>query len=408
LSDSILTSDDDALFDFIAAHEGDDPVELLLRASLYPGIDLRFAAGQIAARKLIRDKLPAWAHHPRLIFPSAKAAEQCSSEQTAAYKQSLISPSDRVCDLTGGLGADSYFLAQRAAHLTYVDRNSDCCRAAAHNFRLLGLDNIAVIEGEAEAILPQLPETDVFYVDPDRRPTPHRRVITPDDSEPNLPSLLPRLLELAPKVIAKLSPMVDIDRMLRLLPGTTGVHVLAVRNECKELLAVVERNPQGASPAVNCINFTSAGAETFVFDRQEEKNLTITHSPAVMQYIYEPNAAILKAGAFKSITRPGVRKLHPDSHCYTSDSLVAGFPGRTFTVDEVIPFSGSLCRSIRKAIPQANITVRNFPLTVEALRRRTGITDGGNLYLLATTLLSGQKVLLKLRPCKQPDARKCI
>lgn len=384
------------MFDFIAAHAGDNPAELLLHASRYPGIDVRFAAEQIAARKSIRDKLPAWADNPRLIFPSRKAAEQCSSEQTAAWKQQLISPADRVCDLTGGLGVDSYYLAQRARSLTYVDRNPDCCRAAAHNFRLLGLNNVTIVEGDAEDILPQLPETDVFYIDPDRRPNPAQRVITPADSHPNLPLLLPTLLELAPRIIAKLSPMVDVDRMLGMLPGTTSVHVLAVRNECRELLAVIESGSPGASPAINSINFTAAGVESFTFIRTDEKELSIVHSPAVKQYLYEPNAAILKAGAFKSITRLGVDKLHPDSHCYTSGSLVHNFPGRTFIVDEVIPFSSSLCRTISKAIPQANITVRNFPLTVETLRRRTRITDGGNVYIMATTLSTGEKVLIKL------------
>jgi hypothetical protein len=403
LPDSISTSDNnDALFDFIAAHQGDDPAELLLHASKYPGIDIRFAAEQIAARKSIRDKLPTWADNPRLIFPSKIAAEQCSSEITAAYKRLLINDADRVCDLTGGLGADSFYLAQRASQLTYIDRNSDCCRAAAYNFRLLGLTNINVIEGDAETILPQLPETDLFYIDPDRRPREGQRIINPDDCRPKLTSLLPKLLKLAPKVIAKLSPMVDVDRMIELLPGTTELHILAVRNECKELIAVVENRQACASPPVSCINFTAAGTESFVFDRQDEKSMRIIHSPCIKRYLYEPNAAILKAGAFKSITRLGVEKLHPDSHCYTSDSLVPDFPGRSFIVDDLIPFSSSVCRTIRKEIPQANISVRNFPLSAEALRQRTGIADGGNLYLIATTLLTEKKVLVKLRTCKQP------
>jgi hypothetical protein len=398
LPDSTLIFNDEAHDRFIAEHSRSNEAQLLLNASGYPGINLRFAVEQIAARRLIRDKLSEWAEHPKLVFPSKKAAEQASSELTARWKQQLVQPSGHVCDLTGGLGVDSYFLAQRARSLTYVDSNPDCCRAAEHNFRRLGVSNINIIEGEAEQILPQLPPTDAFYIDPDRRPNGPRRVYALNDCRPNLPRLLPRLLDIAPKVIAKLSPMLDIDRTVAELPGVTAVYVAAVGNECRELVVVAEREPGKADIPVTCMMLAPGKLETFEFGRQEEKNLTVEYATSVRRYLYEPNAAILKAGAFKSVTRLGVGKLHPGSHCYTSDRRVRNFPGRTFEVDNIIPFSSSMLRAVAKQIPRANITVRNFPLAVDELRKRTGILDGGSVFLFATTLYNKQKVFIQLRP----------
>jgi hypothetical protein len=354
-----------------------------------------YVVEQIAARRHIREKLPSWYADPRFIFPSKIAAEQCSSEHTAAYKQQLVEATEHVCDLTGGLGIDSYYLSRKARQLTYVERSPACCQAALHNFACLSA-NIEVMEGNAEDILPSLPQVDVFYIDPARRGGGNKRVYALDECEPNLPKLLPELWKYAPKVIAKLSPMADISRTLELLPAATGIHVLAVRNDCKELLFVLERGA-AASPTIYCTNFVSGGAQSFAFDRQEEKDMQVTFAPEVQAYLYEPNVSILKAGAFKSITRLGVSKLHINSHCYTSNALVSNFPGRVFQVDRVIPFSNKSCKTLAKAIPQANITIRNFPLTAAALRKRTQIADGGETYLFATTLSNGEKVLIASR-----------
>ncbi|GHV47573.1 hypothetical protein FACS1894181_01270 [Bacteroidia bacterium] len=370
---------------------------LLLSASRYPGIDMPHAVEQIAARRHIREKLPSWYANPRLVFPSKIAAEQCSSECTAAYKQQLVEETEHVCDLTGGLGIDSYYLSRKAGQLTYVERSPAYCKAARHNFTCLRANNIEVKEGKAEEILPALPRVDVFYIDPARRGEGNRRVFALNECEPDLAKLLPELWKYAPKVIAKLSPMADISRTLELLPAATGIHVLAVRNDCKELLFVLEREAAAASPAVYCTNFTTGSAESFAFNRQEERDMQIAFAPQVQAYLYEPNVSIMKAGAFKSITRLGVNKLHLNSHCYTSDALVENFPGRVFQVDGVIPFSSKSCKSLAKAIPQANITARNFPLTAGELRKRTQIADGGDVYLFATTLSDGEKILAVCR-----------
>mgnify|MGYP001542276935 CR=1 FL=1 len=187
-------------------------------------------------------------------------------------------------------------------------------------------------------------------------------------------------------MIAKLSPMADIHMTLDLLPDVTAIQVLSVKNECKELLFVLERGSKGGSPQICCVNFTLV----------EEREAVASIRGEVKRYLYEPNASILKAGAFKAVaTRFGLNKLHVNSHLYTSDEVVPSFPGRSFVVDEVIPFTNKQCKTLSRQIPQANITVRNFPLSVDELRKRTKIADGGTIYLFATTLENGDKVLIK-------------
>ena len=382
---------------FVKEHAGDDLTRLLLSASRYPSIDVPFAADQIAARRQIREKLPSWYANDALLFPSKISAEQCSSEQTASYKQRLVAESDTLCDLTGGLGIDSYYFSRKARQITYIERFPAYCEAARNNFSALGVDNITVVEGDSSELASRLPRVDAFYIDPARRGEGNKRVYALQDCEPDLPALLPELFRHAPKVLAKLSPMTDIRQTLELLPGTTEVHVLSVKNECKELLFVMECETAVTLPVIHCINYDSSGREeAFAFTLQDERSEILQLADRIGRFFYEPNASLLKAGAFKSVAvRFGLAKLHVSSHLYTSDTVVEDFTGRCLVVAEVYPFSGKLCKSLSKDIPQANMTVRNFPLSVEELRKRTKITDGGNVYLFATTLADSSKILVK-------------
>jgi hypothetical protein len=395
---------------FIQEHAADDPERLLLGAARYPEIDIPFAVGQIVARRQIRDKLPTWFANDRLVFPSGMAAEQCSSEQTALYKQRLIRSSDRLCDLTGGLGVDSLSFARKARQVLYIERQAGYCQAARHNFRALGAATIEVWQADATRLLAHWPATaatDVFYIDPARRGETNKRLFALHHCEPDLPQLLPQLLKHAPRVIAKLSPMADIRHTLALLPGTQEVHVVSVRNDCKEVLFVIGRPGEAPSLPVTCINYTAEGREeAFVFTLQQEKAMDITYAHEVRPYLYEPNVSLLKAGAFRSVTLLGVEKLHPHSHLYTSEQLVEGFPGRAFCVEETYPFHSALCRTLAKTLPQANITTRNFPLTVNELRKRTRLKDGGHTYLFATTLMGERRALIRCRKAPQPPSGK--
>ncbi|MDR2118544.1 MAG: class I SAM-dependent methyltransferase [Tannerellaceae bacterium] len=383
---------------FIREHAGDDLNRLLLSASRYPEINVPRAVEQIDCRRRIRDKLPSWYANDELIFPAVIAAEQCSSEQTALYRQRLVDASAHVCDLTGGLGIDSFFFSRKVKQVTYIERMGKYCDAARQNFARLGAYHIDVREGDAAALLPGLPSSvDVFYIDPARRGSGGKRLFALRECEPDLTVLLPSLLQRAPKVIAKLSPMADLRQTLSLLPGTTEVHVLSVRNDCKELLFVIERKAFAGPPPVHCIHFTGEREESFSFDLQEEKSFPAAWTNSVQTYLYEPNASILKAGAFKCVTRYGVKKLHVNSHLYTSCDLREDFPGRQFKVEQVLPFSSTCCKTLRRVIPQAHITTRNFPLTPEVLRQRTKIADGGERYLFATTLCGDMKTLIVCR-----------
>ncbi len=384
---------------YIREHRNDDVARLLLSAGRYPALDVPFLAEQIAARRQIREKLPSWYANEELVFPAKIAAEQCSSELTAYYKQRLVSAEESLCDLTGGLGIDSYFLAKKARKLDYFERNAAYCQAARYNFSVLGMPNITVHHADITEILLDLPEADSFYIDPARRGEGNKRVYALADCEPDLPALLPVLLQKARRVIAKLSPMADIQQTVSLLPGAYAVHILSVRNECKELLVEIGCAEKEVEISLHCVDFLADGTEQhFDFTLEEERAAQLTFADQPLNYLYEPNAAIRKAGAFRCISsRLGVDKLHINSHLYTSDALVSSFPGRIFRVERSLPFSSHLCKTLVKEVPQANITCRNFPLTADELRRRTKLRDGGDCFLFATTLRDNSKQLIICR-----------
>jgi len=395
----------ESLRKFVREHPNDDPSELLLHASRYQGVDMEAAIIQLKARRRTKDKLPVWHRDDRLFFPSTLAAEQCSSEMTALYKQRLVRSDDWVCDLTGGLGIDTWFFARKARQTTYVEREEVYCSAARYNFSLLGVSTIDVIQGDSLELIAsndrRITGATVFYADPARRGTGNRRLFAIRDCEPDLM----KIIDLLPKtccMIVKLAPMLDMTQALKQLPDTQAIHVVAVKNECKELLMV--RSPDASraqttisDPTVYCVNFATDGTEqSFRFRLSDEHAATVAFAKQAGRYLYEPNASILKAGAYKSVAnRYHVEKLHASSHLYTSNRLITSFPGKSFELAEIIPFCNRMVKTLHVTIPQANITVRNFPISADELRNRTRIADGGNVYLMATTLSDNQKVLLK-------------
>ncbi|MDY4845112.1 MAG: SAM-dependent methyltransferase [Parabacteroides sp.] len=387
-----------ALMAFIQAHLSDDPDRLLLSASRYPEIDIPFVVAQITARRQIKEKLPTWYQQEQLLFPAKIAAEQCSSEQTALYKQQLVTKEDTLCDLTGGLGIDSYYFSRRVKQVYYIERFPSYCEVARANMATLGARNVVVLEGDSTQWLDQLPAIDVFYVDPARRGEGNKRMFALSDCEPDLTQLLPRLLAKAPRVIAKLSPMADLRQTLALLPTTQAIHILSVKNECKELLFVIGREPRESAVPIHCVHLTKQAAsdECFVCSLEAEQQAASHLATTLRRYLYEPNASVLKAGAFKQVAcQFPVEKLQVSSHLYTSDHYLDRFPGRRFEVDEVIPFHSKSCKQLAGQSLQANVTTRNFPLTVEALRKKCRIREGGDIYLFATTGPKEEKLLIR-------------
>lgn len=378
--------------EFIKEHRNEDPRALALQAKRYPAVDMREAAAQIEGWQTAREKLPAWAATEGITYPPRISMEQCSSEATALYKAS-IARGEALADLTGGFGIDCSYMARSFGHTIYIERNTLLCNIARENFALLGLKQIEIVNGNSEEVLPTLPSLDWIFIDPARRDSAGRKVVAFSDCEPDVTALEKQLLQKARKVMVKCSPMLDITAAGRQLHSIEAIHVVAVNNECKELLFILGEE-KGSKAPVTCTNIRKDGTETFTFTAAEEAEATISYSDTAKRYLYEPNAAIQKSGCTRALSqRFGLSKLHPSSQLYTSDTLTGQFPGRTFTVERIFGLSKKEIKEIQ-ALGQANITVRNFPEKTDSLRKKLKLNDGGSNYIFATTLSSGNKVLI--------------
>jgi hypothetical protein len=358
-------------------------------------VDVLFALKQIAGRQAIEHKIPSWYAVDELIFPLSLSLEQASSEATAQYKASLVQ-GDSMIDLTGGFGVDCAFLSGRFDTVVYVEAQAELCEIARYNFSLLKKDNIRVVCSDAVSYLKKTKPVHCIYLDPARRSKAGRKTVFISDCEPDAGLIKPDLLEKAATVMIKLSPMLDIALALQMFPETKSVHVVSVGNECKELLFVLKKgHPEEA--AIHCVNLYPKKAENqlFSFLRSEEKESPASYTSVVESYLYEPNASLLKAGAYKSVAHAyGLGKLHPDSHLYTSENYIPDFPGRIFHVLFVSSFNKPELKAKLCHVDTAHIAVRNFPDTVNRLRQKLQLKEGGDLYLFATTLYNGKKVLI--------------
>jgi hypothetical protein len=392
------------LQNFIQEHLNDATDRLLLSAHRYPDVDVAEAVAQIEARRQLRQKLPEWYALPGLIMGGRVPAEQCSSELTARYKQRLVE-GDTLADLTGGMGVDLYYMSRGVRAAYYVERQPELCAAARHNFPALGADNITVREGDGLEALADV-RVDTLYLDPARRAADGGRVYDLADCEPDVVAHRRQLLVHCRRLVVKISPMADLTRVLQSMPGTVEVHILAVRGECKEVILVLSAaagleaeamTPEAlASVQISCTDFRATDTLSYTYRWADEVAAHSRFAAAMGDYLYEPDVTLLKAGAFRSLgQRFGLDKLEVNSHLYTSATLAADFPGRIFGVEEVLPFASRTLKQLRRAIPQANITARNFPLTADQLRARTGIRDGGEVYLFGTTLQGVGPILLK-------------
>lgn len=375
---------------FIRARENDDVRNVALRFS---GEDMPFLLAQIAGRQMAKHKIPSWYANDEIVYPAHISLEQASSEVTAQYKSSIIPQGKtRFVDLTGGLGVDFSFLARNFNEAIYVEQNPELCTLAEHNFRELGLSNFSVIHASAEDALKEIPEADVIYLDPSRRDGAGHKVFRIEDCNPDVTQLQEQLFAKSDAVLIKYSPMLDISLAVKTLENVREVHVISVENECKELLLLLSKN--GSRCIYHTVNLKKNGeTETFSFRQKEEQESELTYASQPEKYLYEPNASVLKSGAFNVIAAAfSVKKLHKNSHLYTSNELVRNFPGRIF---EVQHFFAPNKRNIRRFVSEtkkANISVRNFPMPVAEIRRQSGLKDGGDVYVFATTLADNEKV----------------
>lgn len=414
--------------EYIKQHRKDDVYRLAL-AKAPDGVDLQYALQQISAYQILTKKVPSWAECDELIFPRQLSLEQSSSELTARYKASLIKefmgnqPFTHI-DLTGGMGIDCYFIAQHTQNSHYVELNPELCQIAQHNFAHLN-PNISVHNTTAEEFLnilsPYLRGTSptgggglstlnsqlstLIYLDPARRGDHGQKLVSIADCQPNVVELLPQMFSLTDKVVVKLSPMLDITHAINELTHIEHLYVISVGNECKELLLFINRKYNGETQ-IHAINLKSTVNGQQTTDRlltgtlSHEAALTLTYAREVSKYLYEPYAAHLKSGLYKTIAEAyEVKKLHQHSHLYTSMELNSEFPGRCFEVEQVIPFDKKSAKSLFKSLKQANLTTRNFPLAVSELRTQYKIKEGGATYIFATTLHDDSKVLIVCKKC---------
>lgn len=389
--------------EFIRLHESDDVRQLALKAHNVKGIDLTYCLDQIAGRQTARAKLPSWAAVGEIVYPPHISLEQCSSEQTARYKKTIL---DRLTeanntlslnhslfiDLTGGMGVDFSFMSQGFRSAVYVERQEHLCEYASHNFRSLNLYNFQVKSEDAEDYLDECPKADVIYLDPARRDSNGAKTFAISDCTPNLLSLLPHLLAKARIVMVKLSPMLDWRKAVADIGAghVMEVHIVSVDNECKELLILLSSAASQVHPSLYCINLVGSIVSSLIAPLASS-----SHCPkflgaqckASSSFLYEPNASIMKAGCFDYLQMQyeGLMKIAPNSHLFVSSHLVESFLGRAFRIEAVTTMNKQELKQVMKDIDQANITVRNFPLTVAELRKRLKVKDGGDVYIFATT-----------------------
>ena len=433
------------LRDFIQEHMNDDTAELLLAARKYLGIDVPFAVEQIEARRRLKGKLPEWYGNADLIMGGRVPAEQCSSEQTARYKRSIIE-GQSLCDMTGGMGVDFWYMSEGMERAIYTERSEWLCEVAKHNFQMLqtlpsqqtlpspslqGGGGISANRGgngetdeQGNHSLPvgrvrggsavrgvsvrcgdgrklPIPSVDVIYLDPARRAGDGSRVYAMEECEPNIVEWQDELLAHAQMVLVKLSPMVDLTDVLRKLKGVTEVHVVAVKNECKEVLVkqayALGDFPHAECVTMHCVDFVGEKVIHYTTKFPDEMDVLVS-AGGVKHYLYEPDVTLMKAQAFGSLChRFNVRQLEIGTHLMTSDEFIPDFPGRIFEVEEKIPFSSKVLKGLKKAISQANMATRNFVLTADELRKKTGIKDGGEVYLFGAKVKDVGQMLLKCR-----------
>tara|TARA_B100000795_G_scaffold158062_1_gene118786 strand:+ start:94175 stop:95353 length:1179 start_codon:yes stop_codon:yes gene_type:complete len=376
----------DEVQDFIKGFQADIS-QLALCGSPFKNVTVTELIVQIQSRQKAKSKLPTWFNTLGIVYAPKLNLEQTSSELTAAYKQELIQ-GKTLADITGGFGVDSYFFAQRFEQVHHFEIQKHLSSIVKHNLAQLPKRNVTSHHADAIQAIKQQ-EFDVIYADPSRRHGSKGKVFFLEDCEPNIPKHLDYLLDRCQTLLVKTSPMLDLSIGMKTLHGVESVHIVAVQNDVKEVLWVLSKKEQ-KTPEIHTVNFTKNRIQKFQFSWNTPAEISL-HAP--QKYVYEPNAAIMKSGAFNQMCETfEIAKLHKHSHLYTCNTLV-DFPGRRFTVDKMILYSK---KEMRRGIDfdKANISTRNFPESVATLRDKWKLKEGGDRYLFFTTIENDKKILL--------------
>ncbi|KEO73252.1 class I SAM-dependent methyltransferase [Anditalea andensis] len=380
---------------FVQDHLNEDPAHLLFKYHGSAHFDLRFAVQQISARQKVKTKLPSWVADSSIVFPETLSLEQSSSEAAARYK-SMLMKGQKMVDLTGGLGIDTFYGGQNFEQVIYVERNEALCEIARHNFSHLAHDKFVVHHQESMAWLINSREKyDWIYIDPARRGIQNQKLYKLSDCEPDIVKHWVLLKQKAANLLVKASPILDIKAVLEELPDIDRVIVLSVKNEIKEILLLSEGISDKSEVVIECVELSSQG-ETFTFTYEHEGLLDLQLSQP-KRFIIEPHASILKAGGFKSFSETyHIPKLHVNSHLYTSDIHIGNLLGRVY---EILSEVKSDKKVIKKLFPsgKANVVVRNYPLKAEDIKNKFRLKDGGDDFLIASTTMEGKHRLFHCR-----------
>ncbi|HEX9979198.1 MAG TPA: class I SAM-dependent methyltransferase [Flavobacterium sp.] len=381
---------DPEIQDYIDKKTGTDISSLALGKNPFSGVLWADIMNQISAKSKAKDKLPPWYNNKGIIYPGRVPMEQTSSETTAQYKATIVS-GEKIADLTGGFGVDSYYFSKQVTAVTYCEQHPELAAIAAHNFIQLGAKNINSHVGDSIDLLRMQPQKyDWLYADPARRNEAKGKVFMLRDCLPNVPDNLEEYFSYADNILIKTSPILDISAGISELENVAAVHVVAVKNEVKELLYVLKKG-YNSKIKVCTVNFARDTTEKFEFTLGTDAAVRFA-KPSI--YLYEPNAAIMKSGAFDEVSSHfDLAKLHQHSHLYTSENVIE-FPGRVFRIDNALAYDRKSMKQFIADVRQSNITTRNFQETPESLYKKWKIKPGGNVYSFFTTDLNNNKIVL--------------
>lgn len=368
--------------------------EIALLLSKQPKLDKEFILNQINGLQKAKTKLPEFYNTLNLIYPSKLSLEQSSSEETAIYKSKLLNHAEldsaSIVDLTGGFGIDSFYFSKQYKSVCYVEPQQQLFNTTSNNFKLLGADNIKTVNQTAEDFLnTNTQQFDIAYIDPSRR-NENQKVFMLGDCLPNIVELQNTIFRIAPKILVKTSPILDLKQSIKELKTVSEVWVVSVNNDCKEVLYLLE-NKLTPEIKINTVNLSTTN-QYLSFTFNEEENSIPDYSEP-LQYLYEPNASVLKAGAFKSVCKNfDLKKLAPNSHLYTSATAIENFPGRSFKITQLLPYNTADFKKL--GLKKTNVSCRNFKESVAQVKKKLNLKDGGDTYLFATTDNNNKPILL--------------
>lgn len=376
---------------FINEHLGEDLSKLLLKGIPFQKVSAGEIVDQIKSKKKCLKKHPDWSRQEGLFFPPLVSVEQSSSEKAAHYKSTLVS-GDLLVDLTAGMGMDSFYFAKSVRKVKAFEENPELAKIGRHNFSQFNALDVEFYHGDGTEELKKINEKiNWIYIDPVRRDESENRLFRLRDTSPNVIKLLELYLSKSDHVMIKTSPLLDISRGLKELENVFEIHIVAIKNEVKELLWLIKSEPSSETK-LTCINFKNQGEDKIEFDLQEESKAEARYGE-IQQYIYEPNVSLLKAGAFQYISNLyGIDKLHKHTHLYTSNDQKK-FAGRTFEVLDIIPYNKKILRK-KFGSEKMHIIKRNYPESIANIRKKTGIKEGGCEYLIFTTDLNEKRIVV--------------